>query len=364
MPTIYFRTDGNKEIATGHLMRCLSIARACATLQADIIFLVSDQTSQILLQERFLVPDEFPIRCLNSDYRKPDLELPALLGILQGASSETSLLFLDSYFVTKTYLEELKAYARTAYLDDILAFDYPVDMIINYDITERPDCYQQAAHALLGATYTPLRKQFSEVSYEVRPKVHHVLLSTGGTDTFSVAGMLLEKIYDSSSARTNDTNVTNDTIETSTLQSFHYHIITSRLNEHFTELERFSALHPNVHIHEQVQDMASLMCQCDLAVSAGGTTLYELCAVGVPAISFATADNQLHAVHTFMTQAGLPYAGDVRISPDQTIGAILRFLSENGSYSKRKESSHTMRAFVDGKGSSRIAAALLSLISS
>ena len=43
-PLVYIRTDGNETIATGHLMRCLSIARALKKRGAAVAFLVSDDT--------------------------------------------------------------------------------------------------------------------------------------------------------------------------------------------------------------------------------------------------------------------------------------------------------------------------------
>ncbi len=42
---IYFRTDGNSRIATGHLARCLSIAKACQSLGMRICFLLSGKES-------------------------------------------------------------------------------------------------------------------------------------------------------------------------------------------------------------------------------------------------------------------------------------------------------------------------------
>lgn len=339
-PVIYFRADGNEKIATGHIMRCLSIARACISLNADVCFLVSDDTSMSVLQERFLTPDEFPARCLHSDYKKPEEELPAIQAVLKDAHC----LFVDSYFVTEAYLSALKKFCPVAYLDDLLAFDYPVDLIINYDITDKPICYRKAARTLLGAAYAPLRAQFQHLSYQVRPQVHDILLSTGGTDSYNVAGQLLEKVLSSD-----------------TLKDFHYHIVTSRLNSHYGELEQLAHRFSTIHIHENVQNMAALMCTCDLALSAGGTTLYELCAAGVPAISFLVADNQLTAVKTFAAEAMIPYAGDVRTALQDVINSVTTFLQDNiASYEKREKSSQQMRAFVDGNGSARIAAALLS----
>lgn len=340
MQKIFFRVDGNEEIATGHIMRCLSIARACVSFGAKVCFLVSDETSQTLLQERFLQETEFETQCLHSNYRFPETELPLLQKIFAKENNRANTwLFIDSYFVTKHYLSEIRKLCKTAYLDDILAFDYPVDLVINYDVTTEPSCYHQASWKLLGASYTPLREQFVKVPYTIRTNAENILLSTGGTDTYNVAGALLAR--------------------SSELPSCHYHVLTSRLNTHYAELKQLSSQNPFIHIHENVQDMAALMSQCDLAVSAGGTTLYELCAVGVPAISFAMADNQEIAVATFAKQGIIPYAGDVRTSFTQVIDTLLLFLQQQSHSSElRKKSSQTMRAFIDGEGALRIARVL------
>lgn len=371
MAKIYFRTDGNEEIATGHIMRCLSIARACAALHAEVCFLVSDEQSMTILAERFTSPNEFEVQCLHSDYQTPEKELPILREILFDATyfSRTEKhtknnfpksdiwLFIDSYFVTENYLSEIQKLCKVAYLDDILAFDYPVDLLINYDVTEEPSCYHKASQKLLGASYTPLREQFQNVSYEVRPQVQNILLSTGGTDAYNVAGELLHRIFDTSSRVASDKFQPD--INTTATALHNYHVLTSRLNSHYEELQQLAAANPTIHIHENVQDMASLMRQCDLSISAGGTTLYELCAVGIPAISFAMADNQLTAVETFSAHNIIPYAGDVRTAFSKVMDNMLDFLQEQSvSIEIRKKSSHTMRALIDGKGAMRIAIAL------
>lgn len=367
MPTVYFRTDGNEKIATGHIMRCLSIARACASLSMEVRFLVSDETSVSLLEERFVSDKEFPVICLHSNYQDPENELPALQSFLKNVPQNDFCLFIDSYFVTRTYLHELQKLCQVAYLDDMLAFDYPADLIINYDVAKEPACYHKAGRILTGAAYTPLREQFQNVSYTVRPEVRNVLLSAGGTDACNVIGTLLCRIFTAPAAHaakrhTTKSHAVHDCAPAPFLPNLNYHIITSRLNSHFQELEQLSSCYPSIQIHTNVQDMAVLMCQCDLGISAGGTTLYELCAVGVPSVSFTTADNQLSAVRTFSEGQLIPYAGDACSSLKETSNALITFLNNHkDSYVERKKSSQSMRAFIDGKGSYRIASALRDL---
>lgn len=108
--------------------------------------------------------------------------------------------------------------------------------------------------------------------------------------------------------------------------------------------------------------MASLMCSCDLAVSAGGTTLYELCALGIPTISFTMADNQLTNAKAFDSVQAIPYAGDIRFQQDEVLHRVLHFMTDmSQNFKSRKNAHETMSRFVDDRGSARIADALLRL---
>ena len=345
---VYFRTDGNSHIATGHLVRCLSIADACFSLGMKVCFLVSDQESKALLQS-FDPACRFPVRILETAvYDDLEKELPEVLGMLNEAGQAEQIFFLDSYYVTEHYLSAVRTVAKVAYLDDLQLFDYPVDLLINYDVIPESRsatyqaAYQNAARTLLGASYTPLRAQFTNLQPYCRDRVSNILVTTGGSDPYHFCLRLIAAFR-----------------ENSFLHLCQLHVVVGRLNEDKDKLYKLADELPFLQLHENVSDMASLMTSCDLAVSAAGTTLYELCAAGVPSMSFCLADNQLTAAKAFDEAGAIPCAGDIRRSCDEVLGNVMNFvtyMSEN--FKKRKAALETMRQLVDGKGAMRIAKAL------
>ena len=345
---VYFRTDGNSHIATGHLVRCLSIADACFSLGMKVCFLVSDQESKALLQS-FDPACRFPVRILETAvYDDLEKELPEVLGMLNEAGQAEQIFFLDSYYVTEHYLSAVRTAAKVAYLDDLQLFDYPADLLINYDVIPESRsasyqaAYQNAARTLLGASYTPLRAQFTDLQPYCRDRVSNILVTTGGSDPYHFCLRLIAAFR-----------------ENSFLHLCQLHVVVGRLNEDKDKLYKLADELPFLQLHENVSDMASLMASCDLAVSAAGTTLYELCAAGVPSMSFCLADNQLTAAKAFNEAGAIPCAGDIRRSCDEVLGNVMNFvtyMSENSE--KRKAALETMRQLVDGKGAMRIAKAL------
>ena len=360
MKAVLIYADGNTDIATGHLMRCLSVACALQELGGRAEFAVSDETSADLLASFFPEKSSFPIHVLHADYRKPETALEALTRLLSrgpalspasdGPRQESfpaerfSALLIDSYFVTQDFLEALRSLVKTAYIDDLYAFDYPADLVINYDFAPPEHFYSRAGKALLGCGFTPLRAQFSGLTPVFRERVEDVLISTGGTDAWNAAGKFASAL-----------------LTTPESTSWRIHVLTGPMHTHRNELQALAVSHPQLLLHEKVTDMAGLMRACDLAVSAAGTTLYELCAAGVPSVSFTMADNQLPCSRDMERFAGIPCAGDVRSTPD-LIGRLLSLLfslAENPQ--KRSALSRSMHAAIDGKGAERIARELLSL---
>lgn len=366
---VVIRADANSKIGMGHVMRCLSVADALLKRGEEVLFVTADDTPVPLLTKKGV-----PYRVLHTDYADMEAELPELWEVLrelpQGAESpdatlaqkNTSIL-VDSYYVTEKYLAALKKRITTIYMDDIYAFSYPVDMLINYNIYGEEMGYEKdAAFAdtklLLGTEYVPLREEFSAGAGYVQSRKAlslgaanvtpaeegGILITTGGSDSFNLAGQLLMEAmkYDA-------------------LKEKEYHVVSGSLNPHIGELQALAQKHENIHIHCNVTNMAELMAEREVALSAGGSTLYELCAVGVPVIAFSFAENQERLVQTFVKRGIAQYGGNYRTDGNKmiqnTIAGLETLLEDKNLRSEYRKKARTL---VDGKGAERIAEAIIS----
>ena len=97
------------------------------------------------------------------------------------------------------------------------------------------------------------------------------------------------------------------------------------------------------------------MKKCDIAISAAGSTLYELCAVGVPTVAYSLADNQIVATEEFERLGIMLNAGDCRTNTCfvENIEQFMNQLSDNKAL--REQLSSEMQKLVDGNGAERIA---------
>ena len=362
---IYIRTDGNKDIAAGHIMRCLTIAREIVTMGHSVCFLVSDEESLSILckQESSVViasdmqtyedsidkNNIYAYELSHADYRDLERELPELLSLLQ---KYPGTLLIDSYYVTDNYLKALQAITGTAYIDDIRAFAYTADLLINYDCFTEKMCtkhkhgiYKNIPNLLLGAEYAPLRPQFLENKISVSPNVHNIFITTGSSDPYHFSLLFCKHL-----------------LEKCTSTGYDYHIVIGSLNTDFETIKNLVQDCPNIHLYRGLTDLMSLMLTCDLAITAGGTTLYELCALGIPSFSFSMADNQ-HSNPMILDELGIvPYGGDIRTDMDTVLKQCFTFISDfSNDYEKRKAAHTKMNSLITGDGAKKIANAILAL---
>ena len=105
--------------------------------------------------------------------------------------------------------------------------------------------------------------------------------------------------------------------------------------------------------HLNVSNIEEYMKDADLAISAGGITLYELCAVGTPTISYLMADNQSGNTSGFERKKIIPFCGDIRNGNylEHLMFCIDRWLADQEA---RKTVSGRMQELVDGQGVYRI----------
>ena len=117
-------------------------------------------------------------------------------------------------------------------------------------------------------------------------------------------------------------------------------------------------------MHDHVDNMAELMGRCDMAVSAAGTMLFELCAMRIPTIFFVSADNQQYDSEFFGQEERMLFAGDIRQDREECLKRIyrgLKTLLEDGAMRDRMK--EALGRVTDGCGAARIATQLVSTIS-
>lgn len=338
---IWIRADANSEIGTGHVMRCLSVAKEMQQRGNEVCFILADDFPVKMLQDR-----KMNYKVLHTRYERPEEELPVLCQWLE--QEKPQLLLVDSYFVSKEYLEQIAGYTKVAYMDDFCHTEYPVDVLVNYNIygdmlPYRDNMAKEDVELLLGTKYVPLREEFRNTEYTLRKTAEHVLITTGGSDKYNLAGLIVEKA-----------------MKNKELCGLQYHVISGMFNQNLSFLRELEEKYPNVHIHQNVTDMAELMKQCDVAITAGGSTMYELCAVGVPMIAFSFVENQKRQVETFAKRELVSFGGDYESQRETMMDEVMIYLKKlAGSFEERKKYSERGKAIVDGHGAGRIAEKLI-----
>lgn len=339
---LIIRADGNAQIGIGHLMRCMTVGEAVKNLYGDdypILFICADAETA-----KFVSDHGFEFRILNTDCRYMDEELDQFALCLSqyddGLSGKNTIL-ADSYYVTDSYLLRLGEYGRVYLMDDMQSHAYPVDGIINYNLFASEEIYGNLYRGrnvefYLGGKYTPLRKQFAGSGYQVGETVKDVLIVTGGGDEKNIAGEILDAIY------------RYDTVT--------YHVLVGRFSPHLESWRRKSRETGNVKIYYDISDVAGLMTKCDMAVSAGGSTLYELSALGIPFICFSYADNQDALVDYIGSEQIAGCAGRWHHGKESVLESIReQFESMCDNKELRQQYSRSERRLVDGQGAYRLA---------
>ena len=340
---IGIRVDANAEIATGHVMRCLSIANEMRRKHIDCVFITADVFSEEIIQE-----SGFDVILLKTPWNEMEKEIEELVRVIKKYAIER--LIIDSYFVTVRYFDQIKIHTMIIYIDDMNLFQFPAAMIINYNIYAEKFSYPEIYHGadtkiLLGCEYAPLRSEFDSVIPLFREKVDKILITTGGTDQLNAAGKLLG-------------HITKEKI----FEDIEFHVVLGRLNRYAHFYHELQAKNHLIVLHQDVTTMSALITSCDIAISAGGSTLYELCACGVPTICFSFADNQLFGVKGFEEAGLMTYAGDIRTGEEECINNLIKGIDKYIYHPElRKKRSDEMRKLVDGKGASRIVAAVMQI---
>jgi len=134
-------------------------------------------------------------------------------------------------------------------------------------------------------------------------------------------------------------------------------IIVTRFFANMPEIKKLRDKNTELIYEPDAIEFKGIMQESDIAISAGGQTLYELARTGVPTIAVCTAGNQLNNIRGWEKTGFVEYAGWWE---DKKITDVISQKVELLKNKTLREKKHTIgNKYIDGKGSKRIVEELL-----
>lgn len=362
---IAIRTDASIDAGTGHVMRCLTLADALRAYGAHCHFICRQHPGNLIEQIRqrgFLVtnlPPSFKKDVPNERINEGQLNYAAWLGVdwatdatqtkVSVGKTPVDWLVVDHYALEVRWERMLRPMCRKLMvIDDLANRQHDCDLLLDQNLGRDARDYSrlvpEGCSVLVGPHYALLRPEFATLrDYSLRrratPQLKQLLITMGGVDQGDATGRVLEVLKDCPLP-----------VDVR---------ITVVMGPHAPWLERIRQLAAQMpqltEVIVNANNMAQLMADSDLAIGAAGSTSWERCCLGLPALIVVLAENQLKGAVALEDTGSAKVLGGMEDIP-RTLPRLLSMLSATSELRKISQASFSI---TEGRGTSRVEAALV-----
>lgn len=319
---IVIRTDASIEIGTGHVMRCLTLAKQLKRHGADVTFvcrkLEGNSISHLQSENmKVLTLPKINQSGNDLDWAKENWKLDAkeTSSLLKETTPNIDLMIVDHYAFDQNWEQMLKNQAnQILVIDDLADRNHDCDFLLdqNYYINmeERyKGLVPEHCVLMLGPDYVLLREEFIEAAKNQRERtgqVGNLLIFFGGTDPTGETIKTLNAIM--------ELDVSFENID----------VVVGASNPQKVQIQQLCKEIPHTHYYCQVNNMAELMMKADLSIGAGGSTTWERCFLGLPSVVFIVAENQRELTKTLIGKEVLLCANSDSLDSNENLAMILK----------------------------------------
>lgn len=375
--TVAICADASRQIGSGHLMRCLSLARALRQIGAEVRFYYAAWPGHAdtwlnaqgfhgeLLDfavDNFLADEDAkdsanvwsPLWQQQYGHACVKAWQPWLQSLNTQATSSVhrtiDWCIYDNYGLAADFVKVIKPSCRQLMaIDDLANREHPVDLLLDqnavfgmqtrYQTMLPADCTQ-----LLGPQYALLRPEFYSSSMPITAqtssarsyqRVNRILVSIGGSDTVGLTERLCKLLF----AQQVFADISLD-------------VVVGCAYEKITELTELIAARANSRLFVQTNEMASLMRQADLAIGAGGSSQWERALTHLPSLVVAVADNQQPGCEYLQHLGAIQYLGRVeQVSDELLLNAITNIIENKDLRQALAERAYALMAIAQNDAS-------------
>lgn len=317
---VLVRADASVQIGMGHRVRCQALVSAFEKQGWQCQFVVQRQCEAFANETDRIIDHE---------------------SVFFAMAEQADLVILDHYAYQAQDITELYQHQpNLLVLDDMNDRGvFPAKWLLN----PLQEVYSaQIQWPLIGSQYALLRDEFSHAVKN--PFADKLLLTMGGTDPLGLTLPIVARLM---------------------AAGFGAHNLVVLMGANAKQAKQVAQLceHHGIAFHQGLTEVSTVMRDAKLAISAAGSTLYELACLGVPAIFAQIADNQTRSLEQHLP---LNWCRSIRfdhLSAAQLSTPLSQLvamaLDAWDSTDWLKQASKTAQHLVDGQGAERVVAEIM-----
>lgn len=332
------RADAGPTVGAGHVLRCLALAQGHLS-RGGHVRLRTSLAEGTPLARRFIAAGASLETVTETPGSRADCR--ATLGCLERLGCDRVV--VDGYHFDSGFQSALCDAHSVLWIDDMAhAPPYRARWILNQNLHAQAQLYgdrHDDCTLLLGPRFALLRQEFLRWRHHVRTTPSHgrrILVTLGGGDADNLTGMVVSGLRQLRR-------------EGLILEA---KVVIGGLNPHRQTLAAQLDNDAGFELLYDVDDMAPLMAWADLAVTAAGSTAWELAMMGLPALVGVLADNQVEVAEQLDHRGTARYLGWYRdLTPERIADAVADWMHDAAL---RSAAAHAGRRLVDGRGVERV----------
>jgi len=328
---IVFRTDGNYNVGIGHLMRCLALSEELTKRGHTCIFFSKIDDELINKTSKFNI---------NYQKIKSETTLDEDLKKLISYSKENKInwIITDNYEINSDYIQQLKQNnINVLSVDDAANMHYYSDIVLNQNIGAEKLNFsiEDYTQLLSGSKYIMMRNELlKNPDKNPNEEVRNILITLGGTERDNLTLKILQLIEE-------------------IVENKEITVVTGPFNPSYQKIKDFTEkTNLKINLIKSPKNMSDLYLKSDIAISAGGSSCYELAYYGIPNIIITIAENQINNAKELNEKNIGIYLGSSNKFSENEFKEKLKELINNKKL--RETMSKNGKTLVDGQGKKRI----------